>query len=43
MIFDHLRHIAVRCNIIPHYEKYYHYVENCLLTLIYLPRMLPIE
>jgi len=33
----------VHRNKIPHYEKYYHYVENCLLTPIYLPRMLPIE
>jgi hypothetical protein len=33
----------LRCNKIPHYEKYYHYVENCLFTPIYLPRILPIE
>lgn len=35
--------IHLHCNKIPHYEKYYHYVENCLFTPIYLPRILPIE
>jgi hypothetical protein len=33
----------LQCNKISHYDKYYHYVENCLFTPIDLPRILSIE
>jgi hypothetical protein len=33
----------MQCNKIPYYEKYYHYVKNCLFTPLYLPKILAIE
>jgi pyruvate dehydrogenase E1 component len=32
----------MQCNKIPYYEKYYHYVKNCLFTPLYLPKILAI-
>jgi len=40
---DYCNDLYLHRNKIPYYEKYYHYVENCLFTPIYLPRMLPIK